>query len=89
MVYKCLSGDASDYLKDLLNEYTPKRQGLQSEQSYKRLVVLRMVKKTFAPRTFSVYGPSLCYQIHNYLKELSSLDRFKKDLKTFLFNKVF
>ena len=28
MVYKCLSGDAPDYLKDLLNEVTPKRQGL-------------------------------------------------------------
>ena len=28
MVYKCLSGDAPDYLKDLLNEYTSTKQGL-------------------------------------------------------------
>ena len=28
MVYKWLSEDAPDYLKDMLNEYTPKRQGL-------------------------------------------------------------
>ena len=34
-VYKCLSGDAPDYLKVLLKEYTTFRQGLRSEQSYK------------------------------------------------------
>ena len=89
MVYKCLSGDAPDYLKELLNEHTPNRQGLRSEQSYKRLVVPRTVRKTFASRAFSVYGPSLWNQIPNYLKELNSLDKFKKDLKTFLFNKAF
>ena len=89
MVYKCLSGDAPDYLKDLLKEYTTTRQGLQSEQSYKRLVVPRTVRKTFASRAFSVFGPSLWNQIPNYLKELRSLESFKKDLKTFLFNKAF
>ena len=31
MVYKCLSREAPDYLKDVLHEYTPKRQGLRSE----------------------------------------------------------
>ena len=75
--------------QDLLNEYTSTMQGLRSEQSHKRLVVPRTVRKTFASRAFSVYGPSLWNQIPNYLKELSSLDRFKKDLKTFLFNKAF
>ena len=89
MVYKCLSGDAPDYLKVLLNEYTTTRQGLRSEQSYKRLVVPRTVRKTFTFRAFSVYGPSLWNQIPNYLKELRSLDSFKKDLKTFLFNNAF
>ena len=48
-----------------------------------------MVRKTFALGALSVHGPSLWNQILNYLKELSSLDRFKKDLKTFLFNKAF
>ena len=89
MVYKCLSGDAPDHLKDLLNEYTSTRQGLQSEHLHKRLVVPRTVRKTFASRAFSVYGPSLWNQTPNYLNELSSLDSFKKDLKTFLFNKAF
>ena len=88
-VYKCLSGDTPDYLKVLLKEYTTFRQGLRSEQSYKRLVVPRTVRKTFASRSFSVFGPTLWNQIPNHLKELGSLDSFKKDLKTFLFNKAF
>ena len=33
MVYKCLSGDASDYLKDLLKEYTTTRQGLVIQET--------------------------------------------------------
>ena len=33
IVYKCLSGDAPDYLKNLLKEHTTTRQGLWSEQS--------------------------------------------------------
>ena len=43
----------------------------------------------FASRVFGVYGLSLWNQIPNDLKELSSLDKFKKDLKTYLFNKTF
>ena len=88
MVHKWLSGEAPDYLKDMLHEYTPKRQGLWWEETYKRLVVLRTARKIFALRAFSVYGPSLWNQIPNDLKELS-LDKFKKDLKTYLFNKAF
>ena len=89
ILFKCLSGEAPDYLKDVLHEYTPKRQGLQSEETYKRLVVPRTVRKIFASRAFSVYGLSLWNQIPNDLKELSSLDKFKKDLKTYPFNNTF
>ena len=89
MVYKCLSREAPDYLKDMFHEYTPKRQGLQSEKTYKGLVVPRTVRKTFVSSAFSVYRLSQWNQIPNDLKELSSFDKFKKDLKTYLFNKAF
>ena len=59
MVYKCLSGETPDYLKDVLHEYTPTRQGVLSEEIYIRLVVPITVRKMFASRAFSVYGPSL------------------------------
>ena len=57
LVYKCLIGEAPQYLQELLVEQQCYRQGLRSSNMYKRLMVPKTKRKTFADRSFSVAGP--------------------------------
>ena len=45
LVYKCLHGEAPEYLQDLLITYIPRREGLRSETIIDRLIVPRTEKK--------------------------------------------
>ena len=57
LIHKCLSGNAPEYLQNLITPYKFGRPGLQSVSQERKLLVPRMSRKTFADRTFSVYGP--------------------------------
>jgi len=85
-VFKCLDNQAPDYLKCMLQ--TPTRiQSTRSSQDLSLLLVPSTRTKTFADRNFSVTGPRLWNELPTNLRQLSSLNDFKKQLKTFLFNK--
>ena len=48
-------------------------------------IVHRINMKTYGDRAFSVAGPKLWNQLPLSIRELSSVDNFKKSLKTYLF----
>ena len=58
-VHKCLSGQAPEYLKDLLVIQQGGREGLHSAMDSRKLIIPRTYYKTFADRSFSVYGPQI------------------------------
>ena len=57
LVHKCLSGQAPEYLKNILIIQQGGREGLHSAMDSKKLIIPRTYYKTFAERLFSVYGP--------------------------------
>ena len=58
---------------------------LRSDFMFKRLIVLRTKRKTFADRAFPVYGQSKWNELPNEIKEANTLDVFKSKLKTYMF----
>ena len=57
LVHKCLSGQVPEYLKNLIIIQQCGREGLCSAMDSKKLIIPRTYYKTFADRSFSVYGP--------------------------------
>ena len=48
-----------------------------------------MKRTTFADRAFSVMGPTLWNQLPNSLKQSTTADQFKRNLKTYIFTQKF
>ena len=88
IIYKCLHNMAPLYLSaKIKRKRFPKNTrastiGITLEVPYTR-------KSTFAARAFSVYGPKLWNSLTPKLQELSSIDSFKRCLKTELFTRAF
>ena len=87
MTYKCLKGEAPDYLSDLLSVIPESRRTLRSSNTYKQLVVPRVKRKTFAARSFSIMAPSLWNELPDSLQKANSVENFKAELKTLLFRR--
>ncbi len=75
-VYKALHNQAPEYIKDMLIPYQSKRH-------------LRLLKICCGDRAFSVVAPALWNVLLLSIKSASSMDIFKKDLKTYLFYQAF
>ena len=58
LVYKCMNGQAPDYLINLLPTH-PNGQSLRSDNIYQRFIIPRTQRRTFADRSFGVMGPIL------------------------------
>ena len=85
LTYKLLHREGPKYLKELMKEYTPPRQGLKSSSKSSLLVIPRMKRKTFASRSFSVAIPTLWNSLPIEIRNCNSLLSFKSMLKTYLF----
>ena len=83
LVYKALNGMAPPYLSDMLC-YRSYSRSLRSA-SQKLLVVHRTNMKTYGDRAFSIAGPKLWNQLPLSIRELSSVDSFKKSLRPIYF----
>ena len=77
ITYKCLNGEAPDYLSDLLSVIPESRRMLRSSNKYKQLVVPRVKRKTFAVRPFSVMAPTLWNELPDSLWKANSVEIFK------------
>ena len=89
LVYKCLEGNAPEYLKELITIHVPIREGLRSNERIKILKVPFTRYKTFAWRSFSISGPTLWNGIPDRLKLIENFNVFKINLKTYLFDKYY
>ena len=81
LVFKCLRGEAPEYLMNLLVRCTKWTHNLRSSNKEDRLVIPRTVGQTFAVRSFSIVGPTLWNKLPNHIKNSNYLDIFQKNLK--------
>ena len=84
MSYKALNGTASQYIRDLLVLYTPDER-LQSAGRGPLLNPVKHKSRTYGERRFSVAAPGLWNSLPQSIHMATSLDSFKKHLKTHLF----
>ena len=89
VTYKCLNGEAPDYLSDLLSVIPELRRKLRLSNKYKQLVIPRVKRKTFAARSFSIMAPSLWNELPDSLWKANSVEIFKAELKTLLFRRYY
>ena len=87
LTFKALSDLAPIYIGDMLCKYAPSRR-LRSS-SNKLLQVPSAKLKTYGERTSLDAAPKLWNSLPNLIRQCSSLERFKTEIKTFLFEQRF
>ena len=87
LTFRYLNGKAPKYLCDLLQTYQPIR-SLRSE-SRNLLIEKSSKSKTYGDRAFSVAAPRLWNSMPMDLRDISSIETFKKKLKTYLFKEAY
>lgn len=88
LVYKCLHNKAPKYLSDLIIIKTPGRYNLRKNQQT-HLMVPQTNRISFGDRSFACAGPMLWNLLPMELKQVTSIDVFKANLKTHLFKKAY
>ena len=83
--FKSLNCNFPSYISELLVPYTPSRTLRSSHRN--NFVVPRVHLKNFGERAFSFSGPSTWNALPEKIKKTTSLEQFKKSLKTHLFEK--
>ena len=89
ITYKCLNGNAPDYLSDLLSVVPASRRMLRSSNKYKQLVIPKVKRNTFTTRLFSIKAPLLWNGLPDSLHRSNNVEIFKADLKTLLFKRYY
>ena len=93
LVYKARSGEGPKYLKDLLLPYSAHHKGLtvqlRSSDDPTLLDTPSTDKITYEDRSFSYAGTYYWNKLPQVIRELDTLPRFKKELKTYLFEKSY
>ena len=87
ITYKALNNLAPSYILDLLEPISHTR--ILRSSSKTDLKVPRSHCATYGDRCFSIAAPKLWNKLPESLKNSSSLDVFKKDLKTHIFKEAF
>ncbi len=83
LTYRCLHGMAPQYLTELITPYQPSRQLRSSDQSLLTIPTSRL--KTYGDKSFSVAAPMAWNNLPFDLRSQTTLEHFKKNLKTHLF----
>ena len=87
LTFKSLNGLAPDYLSDLLTPYRPNRTLRSASENL--LTVPSCKTKSFGGRAFEVSAPALWNSLPSEMRKITSVDFFKRRLKTFLFSLAF
>ena len=86
LCFKALNNLAPVYISELLEYKKPTGYNLRNEFE---LFEPRTNLVTYGDRAFSSIAPKLWNKLPLYLKSITKLDKFKTELKTFLFKKAF
>ena len=90
LVFKCLSDQAPSTLASLITKKSfPRSTRAASKKADRELNVPFTKRKTFATRSFSVYGPELWNSLPPTLRAITEFKPFKKTLKTVLFRRAY
>ena len=87
LTFRALNNIGPQYIRDLLNIYTPPR-NLRSIDKHV-LVVPNLKMKTAGDRAFPCIAPRLWNGLPEDIKSSRTLENFKSKLKTYLFKKSF
>ena len=83
-VFKAMHNTAPAYLQELIVPYVPSR-GLRSQEH--NLLCVPFTRSILAgSRAFSIAGPKLWNALPQYLRDISDIAKFKRQLKTRLFD---
>ncbi len=88
-MFNCHTGNAPTYLIELLTPKVQRRSTRSSESCIECHNVPFNKRKIFSDRSFSKIGPKLWNNLPLSLKQLSSIECFKRNLKTHLFKDYF
>jgi len=86
LTFKCIHGGAPAYLNELITSYKPYR-NLRSQET--NLLNRINAQTSLGERAFQIAAPILWNQLPQPLRGLPSLNTFKSNLKTFIFQKHF
>ena len=87
LVHGAIHANTPRYLADRVSAYVPSRSLRSTDQSL--LVVPRVNLERFGRRAFSCAGPSLWNALPLVLRTEQDVERFRRDLKTYLFKQAF
>jgi len=88
IVFKCLTGQAPEYLRSMIQEKTVRRSGLRST-STRLLETVRVKHKTIGGRAFAAAAPDLWNALPPSIQNAESLQTYKSLLKAHLFAVAF
>ena len=86
MVFKCLHGQGPSYLNDMLMTHVPPR---QLRSSHSNLLVIPKTNSKYGERSFSHAGAREWNAIPSSIRNIKTLNGFKRDLKTFFFKQAY
>ena len=89
IVYKCTSGIGPEYLRELFVKEVQAHNTRRSSNNNTNLHVPYTKRKTFAHRSISVAGPRMWNKLPTKIKLNTTVDGFKRDLKTHLFKRAY
>jgi hypothetical protein len=87
-VFKALHGKAPRYLEELITIYQPTR-ALRSENQSLLKPPSDERTRTYGDRQFDTAAATMWNNLPNSLRNILSVDSFKKDLKTHLFRQAY
>ena len=87
ITHRTLHGQAPPYISELLQPYVPNRSLRSSSQALLVVPPTKLITK--GDRAFASFAPRLWNDLPYHLKSVTSVDLFKKLLKTHLFRQAF
>ena len=85
LVYRCKTGTAPQYLKDLLISLPVTERQLRSTIDQTRLIIPKTKCKTFADRSFGVAAPGEWNLLPRAIREAQSYELFKKKISKLIY----
>ena len=89
LIFKCLYGTAPGYLCDLVSVIRQNRYSLRSMNSVLLTPGSAKCKVSLGDCAFQTAAPKLWNKLPGHIRNLQSLEKFKTEVKTYLFKLAF
>ena len=89
LTFKAIYGLSPPYISELITVKPKSTHGLRSNNSTLLLPPTQKMLPTLGARSFAAAAPALWNKLPGYIRNVASLNSFKKSIKTFLFNESF